>query len=95
MGTYQHILALQDIMLYVIDYLIIIFLVIVVTVSFLTSLPRQQFLLPLLPLVLLGLPLSLGLGAVHRPHKRIPRQWSWVIPEDEVPRLVPQSQCQY
>ena len=83
-------------MLGVIDYLIVVFLIIiVVVVSVLPSLPRPQFLLSLLSLVLLHLPLPLSLGMIHCPHGQIPRQQSWEIHEDEVPQLVPQSQCQY
>ena len=64
-------------MLGVINYLIIFFLLlVVVTIIFLPSLPRTQFLLFLLPLVLLRFPLPLGLGVVHRPHGRIPWQQS-------------------
>ena len=78
----------------VINYVIIISLiVIVITISFLPSLPRQQFPLLLLHPFLIRLPLPLGLGAVRCPDGRIPRQWSQEIHEDEVPRLVSQSQC--
>ena len=40
------------------------------------------------PLVLLRLPQPLALGAICRPHGRIPRQRCRVIREDEVPRLI-------
>ena len=64
-------------------------LIIVVVVGVLPSLPRLQLLLLLLPLVLLHRPQPLTLGAIRRPHGRIPRQRRRVIREDEVPRLVP------
>ena len=77
-------------MLGVIDYLIVVFVVIIiVAVSILPSLPRPQFLMPLLPLILLRLPLPLGLDVIHCPHRRIPRQRSQEIRKDEVPLLVP------
>ena len=81
-------------MLGVVDYLIVIFLIVViVTVSVLPSLLRPQFLLPFLPLVLFCLPLPLSLGVIHRPHGQILWQRSQEIYKDEVPRLVPPSQC--
>ena len=77
--TYQHILLLP----------------LPIPISVLPLFPYLQLLLLLLPLILLCFPLLLSLGAVRRPHGRIPRQRSREIREDEVPRLVPQSQCQY
>ena len=89
-NTCEHILVLQVIPLDVIDYLIVAFLIIIIIiVSVHPSLPRLQLSLPLLHLVLLRLPQPLALGMIRHPHGRIPRQWSRLIHEDEVPRLVP------
>jgi len=75
--TCQRILTLLTITLGVINYLIIFFLIIIIfTINFLPALPRTQFLLFLLPLVLLCFPLPLGLGVVHHPHGWISQQWS-------------------
>ena len=89
--TCQCILALLVVLLSIDSYLIVLLLllIIIITIDLIPSLPCTYSLLLLFPLILLRFPLPLGLGAVRRPHGWIPRQWSQVIHEDEVPRLVP------
>ena len=94
MGTYQRILALQDIPLHIGNYLIIIVFVIF-TVCLLSSLLCLLFLLFLLPLGLLRLPLPLGYGVVGHRDKLVLWQWSQAIHKDKFLRLVLLSQCQH
>ena len=60
-------------MLSVINYHIIFFLIVIIAVSLLSSLPCLQLLLLLLPLDLLRLPLPLNRGTVGRYRGRILR----------------------
>ena len=87
--TYQRILVLQVVPLDIIDYLVIISIIIItIAVSVLPLFPCLQLPLLLPLLVLLRLPQPLTLGMIRCPHGRIPRQQSRVIHEDEVPWLV-------
>ena len=91
-GTYQHILALQDIPLHIGNYLVVIVFV-VFAVCLLSLLSYLLFLLFLLPLGLLRLPLPLSYGTVGRHHKLVLRQRSWAIHKDKFLRLVLLWEC--
>ena len=94
MGTYQHILTLQDIPLHIGNYLVVIVFV-VFAVCLLSSLPCLLFLLFLLSLRLLHLPLPLSHDTVGHCHELDLRQWSQAIHKDKFLWLVPLSQCQH
>ena len=91
--TCQRILARQVVLLSVGDYLVILLIVVImVIICLLSSLPSPQLLLLLPPLVLLGLLLPLGRGAIHRRHERVLWQWGRPIHKDKSLWLVPLSQ---